>query len=330
MRCIFCLNDREPSCEHVFPAAIGGTLTIDRVCKPCNDRLGAEVDCKLSDHLACIIVREQLGMTDGDGRPVRSWPKIFGEGVLAADPTRVIETHQDRDTGRFTTKLRVHSQKVKGPDGTEHEERSMDLSDIDRIPVLVQRWRKREGLPPLSDQELEILKEEALRNVHTIDQPDVILQTKGLDLEAFNEAYKPAIAKIAYEMGWLWLGDTYLDDPRAAMLRDYIFGRRHDLPNARFEFDEGFAGFAPWAGEPNAHLAIGTSQARSHAIALRIFGIFVAVIEVTAENERYKDSDWNKFLLIDPATGAQRASTLSAELFRIRQLEPRRGRDQPR
>ena len=36
MRCIFCLKERDPSLEHVFPAAIGGTLTIDRVCKPCN------------------------------------------------------------------------------------------------------------------------------------------------------------------------------------------------------------------------------------------------------------------------------------------------------
>jgi hypothetical protein len=39
-----CLSEREPSEEHVFPAAIGGTLVIDRVCKPCNDRLGANVD----------------------------------------------------------------------------------------------------------------------------------------------------------------------------------------------------------------------------------------------------------------------------------------------
>src|ERR1039457_2774643 len=30
MRCIFCLKDRQPSSEHVFPEAIGGTLTIDR------------------------------------------------------------------------------------------------------------------------------------------------------------------------------------------------------------------------------------------------------------------------------------------------------------
>ena len=25
MRCIFCLNEREPSIEHIFPDAIGGT-----------------------------------------------------------------------------------------------------------------------------------------------------------------------------------------------------------------------------------------------------------------------------------------------------------------
>ena len=39
MRCIFCSNERPSSLEHVFPLAIGGHITTDRVCKECNSTL---------------------------------------------------------------------------------------------------------------------------------------------------------------------------------------------------------------------------------------------------------------------------------------------------
>lgn len=309
MRCIFCLKEREPSCEHVLPEAIGGTLTIDRVCKPCNERLGGKVDCKLSDHLACVAMREELGMTDGEGRPVRFWAKFMRDGKLAADPTRTIEVRQDRETGNFTTKLRYHRQVQEGDDGAESVQISVDLSDIDRLPTIVQRERGRMGLPPLSGQEIEALKEEARKNVRTIEQPEVLHSVR-----ADTELYKPAVAKIAYEIAWYWLGDAYLDDPRAAELRGYILGERDELSNARIAFNESYGGFAPWASEPNAHIALGASQGRSHAIALRIFNVFVGVLEVTVENERYAGKDWNQFLLVDPVTGARRESSLREEL----------------
>jgi hypothetical protein len=37
-------GDHPPSVEHVIPDALGGRLTIACVCKPCNSRLGREVD----------------------------------------------------------------------------------------------------------------------------------------------------------------------------------------------------------------------------------------------------------------------------------------------
>ena len=309
MRCIFCLEERAPSREHVFPESIGGTFVIDRVCKTCNERLGAKVDCKLSDHLACLVVREQLGMIDGVGRPVRSWPRFFREGVLAADQTRTIEIRQDRETGRFNAKLRPHSRAITSPEGVIGEEISIDLSDIDQLPKIVQRRRKRAGLKPMSEPEIEALMNEARMNICTIERPELIHYSK-VDIEN----YKLAIAKIAYEMAWHWLGDVYLADARAMILRDYILGRRDNLPVSYIEFKEDHAGFAPWASEPNAHIALGVSQARSHAIALRIFGIFIGVVEITSANERYGDIAWNRFLLIDPATGMQRASSLNAEI----------------
>ncbi len=80
MRCIFCLEERAPSDEHVFPEAIGGTLKIDRVCKSCNGRLGSDVDVLLTDHGLILMKRDMLGMQDSNGDPFDAFQKVFRHG----------------------------------------------------------------------------------------------------------------------------------------------------------------------------------------------------------------------------------------------------------
>jgi hypothetical protein len=60
--CIFCASGENiPTVEHVFPEAVGGALTIRSVCKPCNDRLGSDVDVHLTDdplvRMICLGLR---------------------------------------------------------------------------------------------------------------------------------------------------------------------------------------------------------------------------------------------------------------------------------
>ncbi|MDX2145787.1 MAG: HNH endonuclease [Rhodospirillaceae bacterium] len=44
-QCIICLRaDNERTIEHVIPAAIGGRLTSNFLCKPCNDLVGAKIE----------------------------------------------------------------------------------------------------------------------------------------------------------------------------------------------------------------------------------------------------------------------------------------------
>jgi hypothetical protein len=61
MLCIFCDQERAPSIEHVFPLAIGGTVTTDRVCAPCNSVLGSRVDAALSDFFPVRMRRAEQG-----------------------------------------------------------------------------------------------------------------------------------------------------------------------------------------------------------------------------------------------------------------------------
>jgi hypothetical protein len=71
MRCIFCLLERPRSVEHVFPLAIGGKLTTDRVCQQCNSTLGSRVDSALSDFPPVRQRRAELALA-GNAEPIRA------------------------------------------------------------------------------------------------------------------------------------------------------------------------------------------------------------------------------------------------------------------
>ena len=48
-KCIICKKikeDGEFNKEHIIPESIGGSLTIENVCKECNSKLGEEIDSK--------------------------------------------------------------------------------------------------------------------------------------------------------------------------------------------------------------------------------------------------------------------------------------------
>ena len=76
MQCIFCSEERSPSVEHVFPLAIGGTITTDRVCLKCNSELGTRVDAALSDFFPVRMRRAKLALAGNEGTPP-AWYEMF-------------------------------------------------------------------------------------------------------------------------------------------------------------------------------------------------------------------------------------------------------------
>jgi hypothetical protein len=81
--CIFCLQERRATVEHVFPDAIGGLLKIDRVCKTCGDRLGKNADAPLVEHPA-IVGRGQVFQPNPRASSQRDQePRHSGYGFLA-------------------------------------------------------------------------------------------------------------------------------------------------------------------------------------------------------------------------------------------------------
>jgi len=217
MRCIFCLNDRPASKEHVFALAIGGSLTTDRVCELCNSTLGSRVDAPLTDFFPIRMRRADLGLAGNSGSPPDAFEMLIGVAKLAEQPGRRVQTTMNKETGKLDIKALHHASDAELPDGTKVRQIIIDERDVDQIPKIIQRERKRHGVPPLSDEQLaaEVLK--AKQNVTTIDNPAVLIEMN------VSFAYlRHAMMKIAYELAFLWLGESYLDDLSAAELRTAI------------------------------------------------------------------------------------------------------------
>jgi len=71
LNCIVCNEekpDSETTIEHIFPEAIGGSLVLNDVCKPCNSYLGHSVDTALTDHFLILVKRAHLGVTGDSGK----------------------------------------------------------------------------------------------------------------------------------------------------------------------------------------------------------------------------------------------------------------------
>ncbi len=234
MRCIFCLEERDPSVEHVFPEAIGGVLTIDRVCTSCNSWLGSNVDALLTDHTLVLAKRNQLRIPNSRGK-TPTWHDAFGLGSLASDPQQRVKMVQNPETGQIQPTLIYKDVRTKTVDGDDAVSITIDASQADEIPKIIQRERKRAGLQPLPDEELHQISDQLGSNVHELKQPEVVHKLK-IDLRDFMRA----ISKIAYEFAWRWFGDEYLVDPTGADLRNYVlYGIENSNIKGKIEFGFG-------------------------------------------------------------------------------------------
>lgn len=212
MLCIFCSEERPPSVEHVFPLAIGGTVATERVCSACNSTLGSRVDAALTDFLPVRTRRATLGLAGRGAEPPSQFKILLGDQKLIGPAANRIRTTLDKTTGKLDIRQLYHAADIVLPDGTKARQVTIDERDKDQIPIIIQRERKRHGLRPLSDETLEI--EAQKFEVRSVESPLV-----QVDISVSFAYLRHAMMKIAYELAFLWLGESYLDDPAAIELR---------------------------------------------------------------------------------------------------------------
>ena len=186
MRCIFCLENRSGSEEHVFPLAIGGRLTTDRVCQPCNSTLGSRVDGALTNSFLVQNRRAALGLAGNSGKRPAIYDLLLGTSKLAEQPGWKVRTTFNKAAGKLDTRAVAQAVNIVMPDGTKAAQIVVDARDAGQIPMLIQRARKRHGLPPASAEQLAVDIEKMSKSVTAIENPKSLSGKKLGDFERLS------------------------------------------------------------------------------------------------------------------------------------------------
>jgi HNH endonuclease len=309
-RCIFCLTDKpaeDEHREHVFPEAIGGTLVINRVCVCCNSTLGSVADAPLTNHLHILLRRSQLNLSGTSGKVPDGVAALLGKKrVLAYDPSQEVLLVKNPETGDLEQRLK----RTQLPDGTVR----VDDRDRDALKKTIKRRYKRRKMEAPSDVELDRLIDQ-----HSIINPMTPAESAMIVHQAVNISHSQrCIFKIAYELSIRWLGEVYIDDPAAKILREVALGKQRPKDaNIKYKILWGsdLNVLAFWNNEKDCHVACSQKSAGHVVIILKIFDVFSAWIVVSETPNLYANED--RFIHIDPVPGALRESTFSDEIHRM-------------
>jgi len=315
MRCIFCLDEKPGllfTDEHVFPKAIGGRFVIRNVCKRCNDLLGSRVDCRLTEHVVVQAARGALDLAGKGGRV----PKLLEHMALAGKPGHRLVNRLDAH-GKPQHYLVPHVERRTNADGCESVSIVVDVSDRDRLPEMLNKMRSRAGLSILPSDEIQ-------SRAQVVCTPHPVME-KHFTVD--EHEYKRCILKIAYELTCHWLGEGYLDDPHAELMRRCVVSEEApDEEMTRLFFDRidyhedgGLGRF--WDFEEDSHLGMLTPLWTEAGIAayVRIFKIFEGTLLVSrcSVAERYPSIEG--MFVGNPVCGGEvRELTLRREISRNR------------
>jgi|SRR5579864_1347238 len=325
MRCIICDEERLESEEHLLPLAIGGCLVTDRVCGECNSKLGSRVDAPLVDHLAVVQRRGELKIGGRGGVP-STFDRILGKSVLARDKTHQLRTSIDPSTNKLDIRTIPNVFEVTLPDGRVAKQLRLDARDAHKLGEIIRKFRQRQHLPALSDDELDEIVSDAQANAIEQINPEVIVNIR-VDVVGFMKC----LVKICYELAFCWLREDYLDDPIARETRKYLRGIMYEkeisqpvLPMKGTISFEVIKPLEMWSTNKNLHIAYATICEKKIVVCLKIFDIFYACLVVSEMADRYLTMGLSdpklRFLAIDPVAGAMAESSFVDEMGRIARI----------
>lgn len=311
MQCIFCLNERPESDEHIFPLAVGGWLITTRVCKCCNGKLGTGADGSLSNSKFVKVRRSELGLAGNSGAVPDAVIEMMKYGELQDYPGVRVRASIDPVTG--SPDFRIVQSEIIRPDGTRAL--VIDPRDINGVVKRIQRERKKAKQPPLSEEEIATFVKQAQANTQKMEQPWL-----NYKLEIPIDECLPGLAKIAYELAFRWFGEAYLADETGANLRTAVMA--NDLTAAPVVvIPEVHNSLRFWLDEKNSHIAMTSISGEKLFIIVRLFDFISGAILVSEQASLYLSSDSGderlRFLALDPITRELRDTPFWMEATRL-------------
>ncbi len=322
MHCIICKKPKphdEFTTEHIFPESIGGDITLNCVCKDCNSSLGHSVDSNLLSHVFVDFERFILRIPGKSGKI----PNPIAKGYIN-DGQDEIQCIFDK-FGVFKELKTFPKIKTSfGDNGTLEIQVKADAKEKANLKAIFNKILKRSGLDKLSEEEIQNIE-----NTQPLpgEQP---LISKTFVIDLFS--YKLAIIKIAYELGYHCLGNTYFNDNMGESLRLSILDnsleenwlRKHSI-DAKIGLVEGEISLFPhFTNEKDHHIAlIERSDSDNKLICrIKIFNAFQGVITISKSLHLYPNFV-SKFIAINAQTQKSRESDLEIELLKIAGAIPR-------
>lgn len=196
-----------PSLEHIIPEALGNDkITINCVCKSCNNLLGTRVDAYLLDHILVKYIRKEKLEKDKD--------------IMLFDPVL-----QEKDTGKKYLVFNDHVEGISQVIESEEIENNglhlrIDAKSLkDGIAIAKKRIKRErpewatENIEKMINREGSIIQRETVFTRPILEQPIEINKPRWM-MEAI---------KIAYEYTYNRFGTEYLGDEIAQMFRTYLY-----------------------------------------------------------------------------------------------------------
>lgn len=288
MQCIVCMEmkpRRTSGGEHVIPYALGGSLTIDRVCEDCDSRLGHEADAGLSNHFKIEQRRAELGLRGQSGSVPEPEHRSFKRPVASKrDPKHRVLLRRDR-AGRITSRTLPHVEFriTVTPEGMLIEPVAVyiDPNDAHEAKGLAVAALRKAGLE--DESTIEMISDSFTATLTPVEAPEEFEST----IEVRVGGYKQGILKIAYELAWYWLGDRWLDDPTAIAMRDLLNGRTSSGVRGKVFDDANVAIVARQGDQRVLHVAYLYEFDGKLILFIRLFDLLTAGFEVTEDASRY-------------------------------------------
>ena len=280
--------------EHPIPFALGGSWTIDRVCQECDNRFGHTFDAMLAEVTKIEGHRELLALAGHSGRVPNALRKALRapvEIVGAPHHRMIVRPNED---GTFASKTIPNIQFQITPDGNggcsvqlNHENFAMGLmSEVESEALLHKKLKAalEEHKLRFDDETIRAAVRRIVSELEIVEIP----VTVNVRQRTITGGYLPAVLKIAYEAAWYWLGDAWLSDPRAVLIRNHLNGDLNISVKGRVGEGSYLALEVSPLERDKAHVIyLAKLKTDQYIVGVQLFDLFAAEFIVTDAPQQY-------------------------------------------
>lgn len=228
-KCIIC--DKEiidKSIEHILPDSLGGILTLDKVCKKCNEEIGSSIDSKMLNDDLISIIRDNLKIKNKDGNLIDLSKHFSNKFYDCETNEKGIFKIQNLDGQNrvYVIEPNKDKSKIKFLGNTVFFD---DISDIDLLVNTVSKKAKSDGCETFNKNEFK---------ANIIKNFPYKLKKKTFQAKAFanKNNYIPEIVKIIYETLYYKYEQKFLNTKFAKFLKDRLNLLKDNVENVDLEF----------------------------------------------------------------------------------------------